>query len=170
VTDRQILGLAGEYTREDLKKAYRRRARLCHPDKNGDTLNSHLAMIRLNRAYASLLAAVPESSPAAPDTTDDEAYRLYRKGITLFQGIHPSRWKSVTRRGIFDPGAVETQPEAPRIIESLMENMAEAYRCFSRVAGEYDGSPWYEDSLRKMAQIEKMTGRYGKIRESYLKD
>ncbi|MBN2625061.1 MAG: J domain-containing protein [Spirochaetales bacterium] len=167
MTDREILGLGETYTREELKKAYRLRARLCHPDRNEDSLNSHLAMIRLNRAYAGLLAAVPDTAPVTPDARGDEAYRLYREGITLYQSIHPSRWKSVTRRGLFDPGAVGTDPRTPEIIESLIVKMAEAYRCFSRVAGEYDRSPWYEDSLRKMARIEKMTGLYGKIRESY---
>ncbi len=167
MTDREILGLGEHFTGEELKRAYRSRCKQIHPDRNGDTLKSHLAMIRLNRAYDSLLAEAMVPAPQAPSPPADEAYPLYREGVTLYQAIHPSRWKSVTRRGLFDPSAVETSPETAAILEDLMGNMARAYRCFSRVVREYPRSPWGEDSLRKIREIEKMTLRYERIRDSY---
>ena len=168
MTDRQILGLGETFTCEELKKAFRSKSKQFHPDRNSDSLNSHLAMIRLNRAYANLRKDTEEERPQAirPETRD-AAYQIYREGISQFQSIHPSQWIYLSREGLFDPAAANTRGEVPSIIRTMITRMARAYHCFSRVAEEYGNSPWHADSVRRMGEIEKMTGRYARIRESY---
>ena len=84
-----------------------------------------------------------------------------------FQSIHPSKWKSYSINGLFDPSAINTHSEAPLILQSLITLMAEAYHRFSTVVNEHENSPWFSDSITKMKEIEKMTQRYIKIKESY---
>ena len=168
MTDRQILGLNETFSSEELKSAFRRKLKQFHPDKNQNNLNSHLAMIRLNQAYANLQKQIKEK-PLSNEKkqTEDLAYSIYKEGIQKFQGIHPSKWKSFSIDGLFDPGAINTHSETPSIIQALITEMAEAYQSFSVIITEYENSPWYSDSLRKMKEIEKMTQRYMKIKESY---
>ena len=102
MNDLQVLGLNEMFTREELKKAFRKKAVRFHPDRNSDNLDSHLAMIRLNRAYANLLETLNDKAPAtAAKQNDDPAYSIYREGIARFQSIHPSKWKSVSMKGTF---------------------------------------------------------------------
>ena len=162
------MDLNENYTFEELKKAYRIRSKQLHPDKNQDNLNSHLAMIRLNQAYSNLLKSVDKKTSTVINTqVEDTAYSFYSDGIRKFQNIHPSRWKKFSKAGLFDAGAVATSPDTPSIIQSLITVMAEAYHCFSIVINEHENSPWYSDSLMKMKEIEKLTQRYLKIKESY---
>ena len=168
MTDYQVLGLDESFSYDELKKAYRKRSKHFHPDKNRDTLNSHLAMIRLNQAYSNLLALAKEKPVREKEQqSKDPAYSIYRDGISKFQDIHPSKWKSFSKEGLFDANAITTHSETPSIIQSLITGMAEAYHSFSIVVNEYKNCPWYTDSLNKMREIEKMTQRYMKIKESY---
>ena len=168
MTDVEILGLGEHFSHQELKKAFRKKSMQYHPDKNQDNLSSHLAMIRLNRAYSNLQKQVQqESVPEREETANDPAYSIYKEGIKKFQSIHPSRWKSFSLDGLFDPGAVDTHSETPLIIQSLITAMAEAYHSFSTIINEHETSPWFSDSLEKIKEIEKMTQRYMKIKESY---
>ena len=170
MNDYQVLGLEQDCSYAELKKAYREKSRLCHPDLNSDHLDSHLAMIRVNRAYANIASEIVEKPAVRAQVKEDEDYAVYRKGITKFQAIHPSRWKKYSVNGLFDPGAVATHSETPSVIQALITDLAEAYYCFSTVVNEYPDSQWYEDSLKKIKEIEKMTIRYVRIKESYEKE
>ena len=168
MTDCQILGLKESFSHDELKKAYREKSKQFHPDKNKDNLNSHLAMIRLNQAYSNLLKRSETAPPKKEEPRGgDIAYTIYKEGISKFQSIHPAKWKTYSKDGLFDPNAVTTHPETPSIIQAMITKMAEAYHSFSIIINEHENSPWYSDSLRKMREIEKMTQRYMKIKESY---
>ncbi|MBN1639296.1 MAG: J domain-containing protein [Ignavibacteriales bacterium] len=168
MTDIQILGINESFSREELKKAYREKSKELHPDKSKDTLKSHLAMIRLNQAYSNLQKQLKEKPQLKKEKqTKDLAYSIYKNGIQKFQNIHPSKWKSYSIDGLFDPSAINTHSETPSIIQSLITEMSEAYRSFSIIINEYVNSPWYADSMSKMKEIEKLTLRYIKIKESY---
>ncbi|MBI9097045.1 MAG: DnaJ domain-containing protein [Spirochaetaceae bacterium] len=167
MNDLQVLGISGEYTLESLKKAFRLKSKQLHPDKNTDSLSSHLAMIRVNQAYANLSKMLNEKKEEPELNRKDNAYSIYKAGIDKFQNIHPSKWKSYSKGGLFNAGSIETNREAPKIIQTLMDNMAEAYYKFSIIVNEYPQSCWYTDSKAKLKDIEKMTVRYVKIMNSY---
>ncbi|MBN1498807.1 MAG: J domain-containing protein [Spirochaetes bacterium] len=167
MTDYEVLEINESFTCDELKKAFRRKCKQFHPDKNNDSMQSHLAMIRLNQAYSNLLNLVKTGDAGKKSEVKDEAYAVYKEGISLFQNIHPSKWKSYSIEGLFNAGAIETHPEALAVIKSLITGMAQAYLKFSIVAAEHETSPWYSDSLKKMKEIEKMTVRYKKIKKSY---
>ena len=167
MNDRQILGVDENYTLDDLKKAFRNKSKLFHPDRNKDSFKSHLTMIRVNQAYSNLLKNAPENFKDIKTSTKENIYSIYKDGIDKFRGIHPSKWKKTTKAGLFNAGAIETDMLAPDIIKSLIDNMAEAYLCFSIIVNEYPDSCWYTDSFEKMKEIEKMTMRYVKIMKSY---
>lgn len=50
----QVLGLEEGATLKEIKTAYRREVKKYHPDVSDHTLNDHMRMIRLNRAYYTL--------------------------------------------------------------------------------------------------------------------
>jgi len=168
MTDLEILGLTEPYSHEDLKKAFRKKCKLYHPDKNQDNLNSHLAMIRLNHAYSNLQKQLKEKSPLPRiKPVKDPSYRIYKEGIKKFQSIHPSKWVSYSLKGFFDSQAVKYHVDAPTVINSLISDMAVAYQLFSVIVNEHENSPWFADAVRRMKEIEKMTQRYMKIKVSY---
>lgn len=172
--DKQILGLSEGFSSHELKKAFRAKSKLFHPDRNSDSLQSHLAMIRLNQAYSNLAKAVESEEGKDAENHEvsgktDQSYRIYKEGIEKFQKIHPSQWKS-NNRNIFNPHAVETDPKTLEILDNLIRSMAEAYHCFAVVANEYSKSSWAGDAKAKMKELEKMTIRYARIRESYMSE
>ncbi len=153
---------------EELKKAYRTKSKCFHPDRNEDNLTSHLAMIRLNLAYSNLKSQLADN-PSCTDEQkpDDTAYSIYKEGIQRFQNIHPSKWKSFSMDVKSLTGTSHSNAEAPDIIQNLITEMARAYTSFALIVNEHENSPWYADSFAKMKEIEKMTVRYVKIKESY---
>ena len=168
MTDFQVLGIDEPFSMEELKKAYRDKSKCFHPDRNEDNLTSHLAMIRLNLAYSNLKSQLTsEPVYTVKQKPDDSAYAIYKDGIQRFQNIHPSRWKSFSMNLKSLTGASHTRPDTPDIIQNLIREMAMAYTSFTHIVNDHENSPWYADSLAKMKEIEKMTVRYVKIKESY---
>lgn len=168
MTDIEVLGIEEPFSLKALKKAYRDKSKSFHPDRNEDNLASHLAMIRLNLAYSNLKSQL-ENEPVYTEKQkpDDTAYAIYKDGIQRFQNIHPSRWKSFSMNLKSLTGASHTHSDTPDIIQNLIREMAMAYTSFTHIVNDHENSPWYADSLAKMKEIEKMTVRYIKIKESY---
>lgn len=165
--DLEIFELSEGFSADDLKKAFRKKSKLFHPDRNRDNLQNHLAMIRLNQAYANLQKINREKTASGEGDSIDRSYVFYKEGIDKFQSIHPSQWKSLHKEGLFNAGAIETDPHAADVIRELILTMAEAYHLFSELINEFPQSDWYSDSFNKMKEIEKMTQRYAKILQSY---
>ncbi len=137
--DCKILGLTENYSEKELKKAYQLKAKQFHPDKNENRLNNHLAMIRLNQAYSNLQRSI--TKPIVNENyQEDIAYGNYKKGIELFQAIHPSKWKKNPKKNLFSPDAIETENNAVEIIEELLESMSRAYFYFSLVVNDSSNS------------------------------
>ena len=168
MTDFEVLGIDKPFSMEDLKKAYRDKSKCFHPDRNEDNLTSHLAMIRLNLAYSNLKSQLT-NEPVYPEkqNPEDTAYAIYKDGVQRFQNIHPSRWKSFSMNLKSLTGASHARSDTPDIIQNLIREMAMAYTSFTHIVNDHENSPWYADSLAKMKEIEKMTLRYVKIKDSY---
>ena len=68
------LGVSYEASRQEIKKAYRKRARLVHPDKNPDDANAEAEFLQLHEAYQTLsddkLRAQYDKFGFAPSSND----------------------------------------------------------------------------------------------------
>lgn len=169
MTDREILGLNENFTSGELKQAFRNKSKIFHPDRNNDSYKSHLAMIRLNKAYGNLLSDLdtpPEKTSV--QTAEDKAYSIYKEGVVNFQKIHPSQWKKIN--DIFNSHAIETDGQVLPILDGLINAMAQSYYCFSLLISDYPDSCWIKDAAHKIRELEKMTIRYSKIKESYKRE
>ncbi|NJN49546.1 MAG: J domain-containing protein [Alkalinema sp. RL_2_19] len=62
----RLLGLPDGASYEAVKLAYRRRARLLHPDVNNHDHAAHEKFIQLTSAYKQLLKIAPPEPPSAP--------------------------------------------------------------------------------------------------------
>jgi len=166
MTDYQFLGLKEHYTLDELKLAFRKKSKLYHPDRNHDSYKSHLIMIQLNKAYRNLRDKIKDSEAKQEKSSlEENVYKIYKEGITYYQNIHPSKWKSIN--DIYNSHSVETDPKTVGILDELINSMAKAYHCFSVIRNEYPSSCWQQDAVQKIKEIEKMTLRYAKIKKSY---
>ncbi len=72
----RLLGLPNGASYEAVKLAYRRRARLLHPDRNSHDQAAHEKFIQLTAAYDILLTVAPQQTPpAAPLTPEQQLKR-----------------------------------------------------------------------------------------------
>jgi len=169
MNDFEILGLSKNCTMEDLKRAFRLKSKKYHPDRNDDPYISHLAMIRLNRAYSNIKEQMKDIPPDGMELKNDKnAYKRYKEAITLYQNIHPSQWKRV--KDIYNSHAIDTDPEIINTLNRIIDSIALSYQGFLSVINDFPNSCWYNDSKEKINELEKMTLRYAKIRESYSKE
>jgi hypothetical protein len=71
----QLLGISEQASMEELKQAYRRKAKQLHPDRNKDP-EAHRDFILINEAYEYLLNRKSNKGQPAPDRPDyEERYR-----------------------------------------------------------------------------------------------
>jgi hypothetical protein len=190
---REILGVAAEATREQIRQAYRLRVMENHPDRfPADRKHlQELTTITLTEAYSALMSSIrderpraqsapaPDPSPppadaACADAQDpvpraaltrprDPAYAWYKQGFINF---------SLAIHGI---AAVNRKIAAGRTLPSRRRfNTAEyfgaslaylraAHGYFSRVVEDYAGSVWEADSRFKLRRIEGLTAVYRRI-------
>lgn len=156
--DYKILGISKTYDLIELKKAYRNKIKQIHPDRNLNDSNSHFKIIKLNKAYENLKKIIKDKSKLD--------YSIYKRGVEIYKIIHPSKWKKVNIRSVEDI-SVSSNPETIEIIDKLICEISEAYRCFSIIVNDYESSIWFNDSRIKMKELEKMSIRYLKIKKSY---
>ena len=72
---RQILGLTADFTAQELKKAYRKKAAVTHPDTGGDSEQFHL----VNLAYE-FLADPENGSKNSMLITHISLFKITKKG------------------------------------------------------------------------------------------
>ena len=84
-----VLGLAPGATAADVQRAYRRRARVLHPDIAGPGATARMA--ELNRARDELMASLPPASEDASERTFDAARR--RPASPTWAMEHEAAWE-----------------------------------------------------------------------------
>lgn len=71
-----VLGVGRDATLDEIKEAYRRRAKQCHPDRRG---GSHAGFLGLQEAYAVLSDPIErQTHDLAMNRKQDESQRFYR--------------------------------------------------------------------------------------------
>ena len=174
----EILGITGELTFSKLKKAYRSRVKELHPDINqdNDVELAHQRMVSTIKAYEILLRKLEDSRDTGGNHEagpgEDSEYALYKRGIQLFQSVHPSKWTRMTFESLFVRSDYQDADpaETAEIVARLMGNLGEAKYHFNRLIHKHAGSRWEIDARDKIRQIDGMTARYHRIIESYRKE
>ncbi len=102
-SDWDVLGLAPGASREEIKRAFRRRVKLYHPDLHPGDLIADARMKELTRAYARLMSRHPDSArsdllfarsaacPAAGGRDEDERYRRLVRSYVLQESMDRAR-------------------------------------------------------------------------------
>lgn len=174
----RLLGITGPLTLDTLKKAYRSKAKALHPDVNRSAGEEsvHRQMVSIIEAYQTLLRELERGTEGSDGHDDrgpaDSGYAIYRRGIELFQSVHPSKWKRMTLESLFsrmDHGHTDVEETVTTIIQ-LMGNLSEARFNFGQLVRECPNSPWAPDAKDKLREIDAMVVRYRRIAESYRGD
>lgn len=167
VEARHVLRLNISFTESELRNAYRLKSKEFHPDIACDQSIAHLQMIEINQAYNLLRSKFTDLSLNHQTIRSVKSdYELYRRGIDVFERIHPSEWIRVTKNGLFDPSAIEQRLESNDAYQAATLRISEAYQIFSELINNYPNSMWVVDSCDKLKMLDKMIVRYKKMMEN----
>jgi curved DNA-binding protein CbpA len=180
---REILGVMGDATREQIRQAYRRLVMENHPDRFPPEKKAlqELTTITLTEAYNALMSApAPEphrkaeepspqrADPAVPrgpgiSPHRDPAYVYYKQGFINF---------SLAIHGIADVNRHIAAGRIPRptrrytaaeYFGGSLSFLRAAHEYFARVVEDHPESVWAADSFAKLRRIERFTKLYGRI-------
>ena len=183
--DFRILGIDETRDIDEIKRAFRSRAKALHPDlaPPGKGLGLHLEFVELRAAYGRLMASTqPKPLQGRPARLaaahvglgrhrahqTDPAYSCYRTGMGFFMRIHPSEWNiapDVLNTRI--AGHEEEQELIRRRLADLIELFPRAYYFFGLVVEMFPDSTWAWDSGEKLRRIDDLVRRYARILESF---
>jgi hypothetical protein len=182
---REVLGVPADATREQIRRAYRRRVMENHPDRFPVDRKpfQELATIALTEAYNFLMGGLPECAPAdaaepaaprpcaAPDAPAaaalalprDPAYAWYKQGFINFSlaihGIAAVNRKIAAGRSLPSRRRFNTA----EYFGTSLAYLRAAHGYFTRVVEEYAGSVWVADSRFKLRRIDGLTAVYRRI-------
>jgi hypothetical protein len=182
---RQVLGVPGSATREQIRQSYRRLVMENHPDRFSVEKKplQELAMITLTEAYTALMSTPPGPEPAAPrlrrgaaaaprapaEPTDaiaphkDPAYAYYKQGFINFSlAIHGIA--EINRR--IAAGRVPRFTRRYTATQDIADSLGflrAAHGYFTRVTTEFADSVWFADARQKLRRIEQFTVIYRRI-------
>jgi len=182
-----ILGVSRAATRDEIRRAWRRRVMENHPDRfpREKKALQELATMTLNEAYDALMAsaapaevpaaepareqnaagraAQPEVPPGAVASHRDPAYAYYKQGFVNFSlAIHGVA--EINRR--LAAGWAARQTRRYSAAEDIAESLAflrRAHEYFTRVIEEHAESVWIADARMKVRRIERFTTIYRRI-------
>jgi curved DNA-binding protein CbpA len=185
---REILGVAHDAPRDEIRRAYRRRVMENHPDRFPPEKKElqELATMTLTEAYDALMAStVPADARAADLATDpktrptetgvqphppsdalgphrDHAYAFYKQGFINFSlALHGVA--EINRR--LATGRVD-RPRRYSAAEDITASLAylrAAHGYFTRVIEQHGESVWIADARMKLRRIERFTAIYRRI-------
>ncbi len=184
INDYSILGLPQNASLSEIKKAYRLKVKVLHPDVSDSSTNlrNHYLFVEVCKAYERLcnknnterineeIIQVNKKTDKALIKHKDPAYVYYKKACTYYELIHPSHWNinpTITINGKTDEEN-RIQKETMDKVKELVNLFPRAYYYFSIVVHEYQSSVWVQDSKEKMEIIEKRMKTYKKIIESFI--
>ncbi|HUX14577.1 MAG TPA: DnaJ domain-containing protein [Spirochaetia bacterium] len=193
--DYRILGISSGASVEEIKDAYHQAAKKNHPDLHPEERRGmqQLAMMRINEAYLSIMAAhstvstgaettepgesgrAPVETPperGAEETPDtravgrlkDPAYTYYKLGFNAFQSGYTELFHK-------DPREIRRQLRELRTADAYILSLAvralrhfeTAYRYFLTVVQEYPQSIWVHDARWKLRRVENFSQIYQRI-------
>jgi hypothetical protein len=181
---REILGVAADATREQIRQAYRRLVMENHPDRFPVEKKAlqELTTITLTEAYAALMSSPssearhkaeepaprktePVAAPRGPGISPhrDPAYVYYKQGFINF---------SLAIHGIADVSRHIAAGRIPQLSRRYtaaeyfggsLTFLRAAHGYFARVVEDHPDSVWAADSFAKLRRIERFTKLYGRI-------
>jgi curved DNA-binding protein CbpA len=180
---REILGVPGDATREQVRQAYRRLVMENHPDRFPPEKKAlqELTTITLTEAYNALMDPPfpdtarrraeeppppgPRRAPGGPGISlhRDPAYVYYKQGFINF---------SLAIHGIAEVNRHIAVGRIPRLTRRYtaaeyfggsLAFLRSAHEYFARVVEDHPESVWAADSSAKLRRIERFTTLYGRI-------
>ena len=136
-----LFGLAPDFSKDELTRAYRTLAKLNHPDVSKDAASA-MRMVIINAGYECLTRVAEEGGhvPAAQPKSEDPAYGIYREGFDALSRAFDRYY------------ADGAQARAERM-DQFLEELRAAKELLARVIREYPESLWTGDAIDKVMSV-----------------
>jgi curved DNA-binding protein CbpA len=148
----KLFGLGRDANLDDVKKAYRKLAKLHHPDRfdDGQKENKEKAMAGINAAYRIIVSyfknqkekSIAGTRKTGKGSVPENDYTLYKEGVRLYDLYFDSFFELFSKRKLKTAG-------------EKLNNLLTAKSLFIRLLRDYPKSVWVFDSEKKLERIAK---------------